>query len=58
MGKYSTLSDADQSYQYMLEGWLFYMEHSQHIYVEDSNSDIDELEKKINEYYLKHTKCG
>lgn len=56
VGKYSTLSDAEQSYQYMLEGWLFYIEHSRHIYVEDSYSDIDELEKKINKYYRKRTK--
>ena len=56
VGKYSTLSDAGQSYQYMLEGWLFYIEHSRHIYVDDSYSDIDELEKKINEYYRKRSK--
>ena len=49
VGKYSTLSEAEQSYQNMLEGWLFYIEHSRHIYVEDSDSEIDELEKKIKE---------
>ena len=56
VGKYSTLSDAEQSYQNMLEGWLFYIEHSRRIYVEDSYSDINELEKKINKYYQERTK--
>lgn len=56
VGKYSSLSDAEQSYQYMLEGWLSFIEHSQHIYVDESYSNIDELEKKIKEYYHKHTK--
>ena len=56
VGKYSSLSDAEQSYQYMLEGWLYYTAHSQHIYVDESYSDTDELEKKIKEYYHKHTK--
>ena len=58
VGKYSTLSDAEQSYQYMLDGWLFYIEHSRHIYVDDSYIDVNELEKKINEYYRKRTKYG
>lgn len=56
VGKYSTLSEAEQSYQYMLEGWLFYIEHSRHIYVEDAYSEIDELEKKIDEFYQKRTR--
>lgn len=56
VGKYSSLSDAQDSYQYMLEGWLYYIENSRHIYVDESYSTIDELEKKIKDYYRKHTK--
>lgn len=56
VGKYSSLSDVRQSYQYMLEGWLYYLEHFQHIYINESYTTIDELEKKIKEYYNKHTK--
>lgn len=56
VGKYSSLSDVRRSYQYMLEGWLYYIEHFRHIYINESYTTIDELEKKIKEYYNKHTK--
>jgi len=49
VGKYSTLSDAEQSYQYMLEGWLYYIKNGRHIYVDDSDKDIEELEREIEE---------
>lgn len=53
VGKYSKLSDLNESYEYMLEGWLNYLEKGVTTYIdcryEDSNISI--LLKKIKEYY-------
>lgn len=47
VGKYSTLSDAEQSYQYMLTGWLYYIKNGRHIYVDDSDEEVEDLEREI-----------
>ena len=47
VGKYSSLSDAEPSYQYMLSGWLDYIKHSTWINVVNAPESVEELEQEI-----------
>lgn len=49
VGKYSSLSDAERSYQYMLTGWLYYITQSSRIFVNDAREEVEELERNIDE---------
>lgn len=53
VGKYSNLSDLNESYVYMLEGWLYYLEKRVTIYIDYIMDDlnISNLLKKIEMYY-------
>ena len=53
VGKYSSLPDLDQSYEYMLEGWLDYLMNDVTTYVDHRLEDIKipELLNKIKMYY-------
>ena len=51
VGRYSTLPDAEQSYQYMLQGWLYYITNGRRIYVEEAWDSVDELEREIEDVY-------
>lgn len=53
VGKYSSLPDLDQSYEYMLEGWLDYLMNDVTTYVDHRSEDlkIPELINKIKMYY-------
>lgn len=53
VGKYSNLSDLNESYVYMLEGWLYYLEKGVTIYIDYSPGDLNasELLKKIKMHY-------
>lgn len=51
VGRYSTLPDAEQSYQYMLEGWLYYITNGRRIYVEEAWDSVEELEREIEDVY-------
>lgn len=56
VGKYSDLSDAEDSYHNMLQGWLDYMTHGTFQFVEGSREEIATLESEIDTYYREHTK--
>lgn len=49
VGKYSSLSDAEPSYRYMLSGWLDYLKHSVWTNVDNAAGSIEELEREIDE---------
>lgn len=53
VGKYSNLSDLNESYVYMLEGWLNYLEKGVTTYMDYSlgNLNTNELLEKIKKYY-------
>lgn len=53
VGKYSALSDLDESYEWMLEGWLDYLEGGVAVYIDYSSSRLtaSELLKKIIIHY-------
>lgn len=53
VGKYSSLSDLDESYEWMLEGWLDYLEGGVAVYIDYSSSRLtaSELLKKIKIHY-------
>lgn len=53
VGKYSALSDLDDSYEWMLEGWLDYLEGGVAVYMDYSSSSLtaSELLNKIKIHY-------
>ena len=53
VGKYSSLSDLDQSYEWMLEGWLDYLERGVAVYMDYSSNrlTVKELLKEIKKHY-------
>ena len=53
VGKYSKLLDLNESYEYMLKGWLNYLEKGVTTYIDYSsdNLNISILLEKIKKYY-------
>lgn len=56
VGKYSNLSDAEDSYHYMLQGWLNYITKSVCGKVNYVDGSIEELEKAIEQCYIENTR--
>ena len=49
VGKYSSLSDAEPSYRYMLRGWLDYLKHSKWVNVDNAPDSVEAMEREIEE---------
>jgi len=56
VGKYSRLTDLDDSYISSLEGWLYYLRTGNRTYIDECHSqlEIDGLIKEIKKFYIEY----